>query len=59
MLEPQRRFPCPGFVEDPRLPMGLKQVTQICDVHCVTRWTLLDSRWQGISMKTISLNKHK
>ncbi len=33
--------------------MGLKQITQTCDVHCVTRWTLLDSRWQGISMKTI------
>ena len=33
--------------------MGLKQVTQTCDVHCVTGWTLLDSRWQGISMKTI------
>lgn len=33
--------------------MELKQITQICDVHCVTRWTLLDSRWQGISMKTI------
>jgi len=33
--------------------MGLKQITQVCDVHCVTRWTLLDSRWHGISMKTI------
>ncbi len=33
--------------------MGLKQITQTCDVHCVTRWTLLDSRWHGISMKTI------
>jgi DMSO/TMAO reductase YedYZ molybdopterin-dependent catalytic subunit len=33
--------------------MGLKQITQTCDVHCVTRWTLLDSRWQGICMKTI------
>jgi len=33
--------------------MELKQTTQTCDVHCVTGWTLLDSRWQGISMKTI------
>lgn len=33
--------------------MGLKQITRICDVHCVTRWTLLDSRWHGIAMKTI------
>jgi DMSO/TMAO reductase YedYZ molybdopterin-dependent catalytic subunit len=33
--------------------MELKQVTQTCDVHCVTGWTLLDSRWQGISVKTM------
>jgi len=33
--------------------MRLKQVTRTCDVHCVTGWTLLDSRWQGIPMKAI------
>jgi len=33
--------------------MELKQIDLICDVHCVTGWTLLDSRWRGISMKTI------
>jgi len=33
--------------------MDLKQIDLICDVHCVTGWTLLDSRWRGISMKTI------
>jgi DMSO/TMAO reductase YedYZ molybdopterin-dependent catalytic subunit len=33
--------------------MDLKQIDFICDVHCVTGWTLLDSRWRGISMKTI------
>jgi DMSO/TMAO reductase YedYZ molybdopterin-dependent catalytic subunit len=32
---------------------GLKQVVQTCDVHCVTGWTLLDSRWTGIPMKSI------
>ena len=32
---------------------ALEQVTQICDVHCVTGWTLLDSRWRGIPMKTL------
>ena len=47
-----------GEVENPlTLKMsdliGLKQVTQTCDVHCVTGWTLLDSRWNGIPMKTI------
>jgi DMSO/TMAO reductase YedYZ molybdopterin-dependent catalytic subunit len=31
----------------------LKQVDQTCDVHCVTGWTLLDSRWRGVPMKTI------
>ena len=33
--------------------MALKQVSQTCDVHCVTGWTLLDSRWRGIPMKSI------
>ena len=33
--------------------MALKQIDLICDVHCVTGWTLLDSRWRGISMKTL------
>ena len=33
--------------------IGLKQIAQTCDVHCVTGWTLLDSHWHGISMKTI------
>ena len=33
--------------------MNLKQVDLTCDVHCVTGWTLLDSRWQGIHMQTI------
>jgi len=33
--------------------MELKQIDLICDVHCVTGWTLLDSRWRGISMQTI------
>ena len=33
--------------------MALKQIDLTCDVHCVTGWTLLDSRWRGIPMKTI------
>ena len=28
----------------------LKQVNLTCDVHCVTGWTLLDSKWRGIQM---------
>ena len=33
--------------------MDLRQVDLTCDVHCVTGWTLLDSRWRGIQMTTI------
>ena len=33
--------------------LDLKQVDLTCDVHCVTGWTLLDSRWRGIHMQTI------
>jgi DMSO/TMAO reductase YedYZ molybdopterin-dependent catalytic subunit len=33
--------------------MNLKQVDLTCDVHCVTGWTLLDSRWRGIQMQTL------
>ena len=59
----------PGNVPDWRLVIGgevdnpatlkfedllnLKQIDLTCDVHCVTGWTLLDSRWRGIQMQTI------
>lgn len=33
--------------------LKLKQVVLTCDVHCVTGWTLLDSRWRGIQMQSI------
>ena len=33
--------------------MKLPQVTQTCDVHCVTGWTLLDSVWQGVSLQAV------
>jgi DMSO/TMAO reductase YedYZ molybdopterin-dependent catalytic subunit len=33
--------------------MDLTQKELTCDVHCVTGWTLLDSRWRGVSMQTI------
>ena len=33
--------------------MNLKQTDLTCDVHCVTGWTLLDSRWRGVRMQTI------
>ena len=33
--------------------MNLPQTTRICDVHCVTGWTLLDSRWNGVALTTL------
>lgn len=34
----------------------LKKLTQVsltCDVHCVTGWTLLDSKWRGVKVAEI------
>ena len=31
----------------------MEQVQLTCDVHCVTGWTLLDSRWTGVRLSTI------
>ncbi len=47
-----------GLVEQPqtisfRNLMGLNQVNLTCDVHCVTGWTLLDSKWAGIRITEI------
>lgn len=33
--------------------MGLKRFHLVCDVHCVTGWTLLDASWVGVPLKTI------
>jgi DMSO/TMAO reductase YedYZ molybdopterin-dependent catalytic subunit len=33
--------------------LELEQVQITCDVHCVTGWTLLDSRWGGVRLGTI------
>jgi len=33
--------------------MALRQVDLSCDVHCVTGWTLLDSRWRGVPMTAL------
>ena len=55
---PTWRLEIAGAVEKPLTLtfadlMQLPQVTQTCDVHCVTGWTLLDSVWQGVSLKTL------
>lgn len=33
--------------------LKLDQVHIICDIHCVTGWTLLDSSWSGVRLTTI------
>jgi DMSO/TMAO reductase YedYZ molybdopterin-dependent catalytic subunit len=33
--------------------LNLEQVHIICDIHCVTGWTLLDSAWTGVRLGTI------
>lgn len=33
--------------------LQLDQVDVTCDIHCVTGWTLLDSRWTGVRLSTI------
>ncbi|MGD2270839.1 MAG: molybdopterin-dependent oxidoreductase [Desulfobacterales bacterium] len=33
--------------------MALSAVDVTCDVHCVTGWTLLDSRWRGIRLTAL------
>ncbi|MEJ2284857.1 MAG: molybdopterin-dependent oxidoreductase [Desulfobacterales bacterium] len=33
--------------------MKLKQIDLTCDVHCVTGWTLLDSRWRGVPLTAV------
>jgi len=38
--------------------LKLEQVQITCDIHCVTGWTLLDSRWGGVRLSTI-LNRVK
>ena len=55
---PEWRLTITGEVEKPMTLvisdlMELEQLDLICDVHCVTGWSLLDSRWRGISLKTI------
>jgi len=47
-----------GLLEEPlRLTyaqfMALPQVQVKADIHCVTRWTLLDSVWEGVAFKEL------
>src|SRR5438105_5726267 len=54
----QWRFSIDGLVREParwsweeflRLPAQ----TFVVDIHCVTKWTKLDTRWEGVSLDTL------
>ncbi len=32
---------------------ALPQTDLVLDIHCVTRWSKLDTHWQGVSLKTL------
>jgi len=34
--------------------LQMPQVEQTCDVHCVTKWTLLDARWTGVRVADLA-----
>jgi DMSO/TMAO reductase YedYZ molybdopterin-dependent catalytic subunit len=47
-----------GQIESPltinfRKLMDFNQIDLTCDVHCVTGWTLLDSKWSGVRISEI------
>jgi DMSO/TMAO reductase YedYZ molybdopterin-dependent catalytic subunit len=52
-------FMVEGLVENPlRLTyekfLKLPRMVSVSDFHCVTGWSRLDSRWEGVAFKTIS-----
>ncbi len=34
--------------------LAMTQVDQTCDVHCVTKWSLLDSKWTGVKVADLA-----
>jgi DMSO/TMAO reductase YedYZ molybdopterin-dependent catalytic subunit len=34
--------------------LKMPQVEQVCDVHCVTRWSMLDSPWTGVRVADLA-----
>jgi DMSO/TMAO reductase YedYZ molybdopterin-dependent catalytic subunit len=34
--------------------LEMPQQDQVCDVHCVTKWTVIDSRWQGVRVSDLA-----
>lgn len=34
--------------------LKMPQTDQVCDVHCVTKWTLLDAQWTGVRVSDLA-----
>jgi hypothetical protein len=34
--------------------LAMPQIEQTCDVHCVTKWSMLDSRWTGVRVAELA-----
>jgi DMSO/TMAO reductase YedYZ molybdopterin-dependent catalytic subunit len=34
--------------------LAMTQVEQSCDVHCVTKWTVLDAKWTGVRIADLA-----
>lgn len=34
--------------------LAMPQVEQVCDVHCVTKWTVLNSKWTGVKVADLA-----
>jgi DMSO/TMAO reductase YedYZ molybdopterin-dependent catalytic subunit len=34
--------------------LAMPQVEQVCDVHCVTKWTMLDAAWTGVRVADLA-----
>jgi DMSO/TMAO reductase YedYZ molybdopterin-dependent catalytic subunit len=48
-----------GLVEEPREFtweefLALPKQRQVCDIHCVTRWSKLDTVWEGVPFREIA-----
>jgi hypothetical protein len=53
------RLQVSGEVDNPfTIDMGellkMTQVDAMCDVHCVTKWTVLDAKWTGVKLADIA-----
>jgi DMSO/TMAO reductase YedYZ molybdopterin-dependent catalytic subunit len=53
------RFTVSGLVERPLSLsyaelLALPQIETTSDIHCVTRWSRFDNRWEGVAFRTIA-----